>query len=183
MASSLRRSAPSSSAPFAGLAVRTYDGETIGVHRAIVLVEGTEESKLDNLPNAQVESFVIRSNGVKCLLASSGEDAGVANLVGYAARKSLLQYTVGEETCLAHISAARSARGASGKDELTLTIDRLQKIRGKDIDEVTKALRIESAMALETRKQDLKRPSEEAVRGSPKRKLCRRLSRYPTDDH
>ena len=152
------------------------------MHRAIVLVEGTEDSKLDNLPNAQVECFVIRSNGVKCLLAEGEEDAGVANLIGYATRESLLQYTVGQDTCLAHISAGRSARGASGKDEITRMIDRLQKVRAKDIDQVTAALRIESAMALETRKQKLKRPSEEAFRGSPTRKLCRTLSRYPTDE-
>ena len=101
--------------PLAGLAVRTEDGETVGVHRAIVLVEGTEASTLDPLPNAQVESFVIRSNNVKCLLEEAGEDAGVANLIGYATRASLLQYTVGEDTVRAHISAARSAQGASGK--------------------------------------------------------------------
>ena len=74
------------------------------------------------------------------------------------------------------------ARSASGKDELTLTIDRLQKVRAKDIDQVTAALRIESAMALATRKRELKRPSSEAFRGSPTRKFCQTLSRYPTDD-
>ena len=77
----------------------------------------------------------------------------------------------------AALELARSARGASGEDELTLTIDRLQKVRAKDIDQV-----IGSAMALETRKQTLKRSSEEAFRGSPTRKLCRTLSRYPTDE-
>ena len=64
---------------------------------------------------------------------------------------------------------------------LTLTIDRLQKIRERDVDQVTAALRIQSAMALGTRKQELKRPAEEAFT-SP-RKLCRTLSRYPTDEH
>ena len=63
---------------------------------------------------------------------------------------------------------------------LTLTIDRLQKIRERDVDQVTAALRIQSAMALGTRKQELKRPAEEAFT-SP-RKLCRTLSRYPTDE-
>ena len=116
---------------------------------------------------------------MKCLLAKGEEDAGVANLIGYATRESLLQYMVGQDTCLAYISAARSAWGASGEDELTLTIDRLQKVRAKDIDQVTAALRIESAMALETRKLELKRPAEEAF--SP-RKLRRTLSRYPTDE-
>ena len=42
--------------PFEGLAVRTEDGETVGVHRATVFVEGTEDSELVNVPNAQVES-------------------------------------------------------------------------------------------------------------------------------
>ena len=96
---------------------------------------------------------------------------------------SLLQYTVGRETCLAHISAARCSRANSSDNRLTLTIDFLQNIRAKDINQVTEALRIESAMALATRKRDVKRSSEEAFLTTPERKrLCRTLSRYPTDE-
>ena len=93
----------------------------------------------------------IWSSDVKCVLAEEKEDADVANLVGYATMTSLLQYTVGRDTCLAHISAARCSRADSSDKRLTPTIDFLQKIRAKDINQVTEALRIESAMALATR--------------------------------
>lgn len=145
----------------------------------LFFVEGIEETRIYDLMHADIESFVTRIDGAQSLLAREDTHAGAAALIGYAARKSLLQYTVGLDTCLAYVSAARRASGTSDDGRLVWKVDVLQNMRAEYVGRVTETLRGESAMAPQSRNPELNHPIDESLE-TPNR-VCRTLSRYPTD--
>ena len=88
--------------PLLGLAIKYGDGNLIGAHRGIMLVEGTQTSRAQPLAGGgDPPSFLVESKQVKCLL---GTEEAFADIRLYWDFGSMLQYCFDKEKAIVMIS-------------------------------------------------------------------------------
>ena len=131
-----------------GLALKREGKQALGAHRALLLIQGTEDTDMDSiddkLPLSQ-QTFKMISNNARCLLS----DSPIAvQLVTYSDFKKSLQYRLDREMALVLVSAverhgpgaaspgAAAANASSGVafegERLTATVEHMEKIRRTD---------------------------------------------------
>ena len=134
--------------PMIGLAVIADKRGPVAAHRILLLVQGTNKSKLDPYGEAkrlEDQTFKVTSNGARCLL--SDVDISV-NLVGYCNTDSMLTYRLDHEVALVLVSAVTmtedaSISGSTDGSRFLATVEYMQKIGADDKASLLKSLETE----------------------------------------
>ena len=113
------------------------------VHSIVALVQGTEDTEL--LPSSEgfEATRSLKSLAVKCVL--SQESSQSFNLMAYCHENQLLVYKLDDEVAVVLISAVIP----EGENTCTLVVERMMKIKDRDIEATKGTLMAELAMPTE----------------------------------
>ena len=153
--------------PFLGMAVRRSDGQKIGAHRLLVMVDGTTESEVKELKSDDKTVYFVESPSVKCALASpmTFSNMKTVSLRGYCNMKTMLQYRLDEETAMALVSSISVKDG-----RVYLTVEQMQKFGPGSKEVMIAAMRKEFAVGM----------GEGALATEETGRKCRKIEREPT---
>lgn len=104
------------------------------VHSIVALVKGTQDTDLLPVQQGFDSTRALQSRAVKCVLGE--QSSRTFNLMAYCHENQLLVYKLDDETAVVLISAVIVEEDKSW----TLVVDRMQKVKDRDIDAVTKGL-------------------------------------------
>ena len=146
----------------------------IGAHRVTMLVEGTQQSVVHNLPATEgVSAFFVESKRVKCLL---GTTETFADIRGYCDFETMLQYRLDTEKALVMISHFTQQ---TADDTPVLSVDFIKKVNESHVEVMIASLQEEAALLmLNMQPEESKPQSSLCSPGSAKK--ARTLQREPT---
>lgn len=104
------------------------------VHSVVALVKGTKDTDLLPVQQGFDSTRALQSRDVRCVL--SEQSSRKFNLMAYCHENQLLVYKLDDETAVVLISAVIVEEDKSW----TLVVDRMQKVKDRDIGAVTKGL-------------------------------------------
>jgi hypothetical protein len=155
------------------LSVSIDNGGVVAPHRAILLVQGTEKSKLIVAGTTQTARIIVSENA-KCLLSTSDT---FVNLRAYAAEDMLLDYKLDRRAAVAYVTAIQKE-----KDRVTCIVDRMEPldVSGEQMGKAHRYLKVMQQMSTGARSmKDIKRALDFVTPESMKR--ARSISAYPSD--
>lgn len=142
-------------------------------HRAVLLVQGTEKSKLIVAGTTQAARIIVSEN-VKRLLSTSET---LVHLRAYASEDMLLDYKLDRRTALVYVTAIQK-----DKDRVTCIVDRMEPLddSGEQMEKVKRYLKFMQQLSTGPRNmKDIKRALEFVTPEGMKR--ARTTSAYPSD--
>ena len=151
--------------PMLGLALKRDEAQPLGAFRVLLLVQGTQETKMDvidgNLP-PEKQTFKMISQKVRYLLSASPT---FVELVAYCSFQQTLEYRLAKETALVLVSAVEhlkpgsaslgSSNGStSGAERTILTVEHMQKISKDERNALERSMAVEWKSVLTTINDD-----------------------------
>ena len=122
-----------------GMSVQSDSSMKLQAHRIIMLVTGTEKSKLERIPKAPgsaSDSYLVESRNVKCVLGLKGEHV---HLRGYCDFEKMLDYRLDCESAVVFVSAVDEEDGGVK----TMTVEAMEKVSDSKLAQVAHAMTIE----------------------------------------
>ena len=161
--------------PLLGLAVERSDGAKIAVHKAIVMVRGSQKPKTERLSEDK-EIYAVTSEGATCLLADDDAAPVEVTIQGWCDIETLLQYRLDKEVAVITVSACTVCATTNKR---TLIADSMEKIGASDLDAVIAQLRSERWIAGQHGAGSDTAASQTPLTPTSGRK-CRKLSHDPS---
>ena len=155
------------------LCVSIENGGVVAPYRAVLLVQGTEKSKLIVAGTTQTARIIVSENA-KCLLSTSDT---FVNLRAYASEDMLLDYKLDRRAAVVYVTALQKE-----KDRVTCIVDRMETldVSGEQMGKVQRYLKVMQQMSTGPRNmKDIKRALEFVTPESMKR--ARSIAAYPSD--
>jgi hypothetical protein len=157
----------------ANLGVSIDGGGVVAPHRAVLLAQGTEKSKLIVAGTTQAARIIVSEN-VKCLLSTSET---FVHLRAYASEDMLLDYKLDRRAAVVYVTALQKE-----KDLVTCIVDRMEPldVSSEKMEKVKRYFKVTQQMSTGPRNmKDIKRALEFVTPESMKR--ARSISAYPSD--
>jgi hypothetical protein len=155
------------------LSVLIEKGSVVAPHRAVLLVQGTEKSKLIVAGTTQAARIIVSEN-VKCLLSESDT---FVHLRAYASEDMLLDYKLDRRVAVVYVTALHKE-----KDFMTCIVDRMEPLddSSETMDKVKRYMKVMQQMSTGPRNmKDIKLALQFVTPESMKR--ARTISAYPSD--
>ena len=161
--------------PLLALAVELNDGAKIAVHKAIVMVRGSQNSTMNRLSEDK-EIYAVTSEGATRLLADDDAAPIEVNIQEWCDFDTLLQYRLGKEVAVITVSACTVCDTTNKR---TLIADSMEKIGSSDLDATIAQLKSERWIASQHGAGAETAASQAPLTPTSGRK-CRRLSADPS---
>ena len=155
------------------LGVLSENGTVVAPHRAALLLQGTEKSKLIVAGTTQAARIIVSEN-VKCLLSASDT---FVHLRAYASEDMLLDYKLDRRVAVVYVTALQKE-----KNIMTCIVDRMETLddSSEKIEKAKGYMRVMQQMSTGPRNmKDLKLALQFVTPESMKR--ARTISAYPSD--
>ena len=161
--------------PLLGLAVERNNGTKTAVHKAIVMVRGSQKSTMDTLSEDK-KTYAVTSEGVKCLLADDDAAPVEVTIQGWCDFETLLQYRLDKEVAVITVSACTVCPTTNKRK---LIADSMEKIGDSEMGAVIDHLRSERWIAGQHGAGSDTAASQTPLTPTSGRK-CRKLSHDPS---